>query len=361
MGNRLTRETPLLNEVLARLRPLLPTNWTLSLTQPDNPRLDGVLTLIGPGNTRVRFTLEVKRWSTAPSSAVIGVLAGVQRLSSDPVVLVTDYASRPLRRACDELGMGYIDSTGWVSITAQQPIITVRATGADRPPVTRKTSAVTRLNGIAAGRIIRALLEIEPPIGVRDLQERAQAKSPGSVSKILPTLATDGALDRDANGRVIRIHRRRLLERWTQDYSYFNSNGVAFAFLAPRGLGQIVDHISSSKNVAVTGAFAAASYLQPGTVPVVPPGLLTLYSADPRRLGDELGLVRIDRPSSNVIIAAPRDSSILTPAFDEPSVFPLAPRAQVLADLMSMPGRETQLAEQLMDQLAVVDPSWSEE
>ncbi|MEO7269729.1 MAG: hypothetical protein ABIW49_11045 [Knoellia sp.] len=323
---------------------------------------DALLVLSGPRSSRALFTLAVKRWSTAPSSAVVGVLAAVQRRSSLPVILVTDYASQPLRRACDELGIGYVDSTGWVSVSATDPVVTLRSTGADRPPATRKANAVTRLNGIASGRIIRALLELQPPIGVQELKRQAGVASAGSVSKILPTLALGGAVERDGAGRVVSVHRRRLLERWTQDYSFLNGNGVVFDFLAPRGLGPVVTQVASLENVTVTGAFAGARYLQSGTVPVVPPGLLTLYAADARRLGDDLGLVRMDRASSNVLVAAPRDASLLTPeASGRASSLRLAPRAQVLADLMTLPGRETLLAEQMMDQLALGDPSWSEE
>ena len=81
------------------------------------------------------------------------------------------------------------------------PAIFIRTEGADRP-APRVASEVTRLNGIAVGRIIRTLLEIQPPIGVRDLSQRARVKSAGSVSKLLPTLVSAGAVVRYENAQI---------------------------------------------------------------------------------------------------------------------------------------------------------------
>ena len=63
--------------------------------------------------------------------------------------------------------------------------------------------------------------------------------------------------------------------------------------------------------------------------------------------------------SSNVIITAPRDPDLVTSPALSDSYLPLAPLPQVLADLLTLPGRESLLADQLMDQLAESDPMWS--
>lgn len=115
--------------------------------------------------------------------------------------------------------------------------------------------------------------------------ESRPARSSGS--KILPTLAASGALDRDEAGRVVQVHRRTLLQQWTKDYSFFIGNGVVLDFLAPRGVGHVLDRLSSRDGVALTGAFAAASYRDRDAVPVVPPGLLTMYAAPPRSLAED--------------------------------------------------------------------------
>jgi hypothetical protein len=356
MRNRIIEET--LSEALSRLRRLLPSTWSAEVATASQSRADATISLKGPGNASALLDVAVKPWTTAPTSKVVGVLSGVQRTTPNPVLLVTDYTNRPLRKACEELGISYLDGAGWAFIRMDNPAIFIRTEGADRP-APRVASEVTRLNGIAVGRIIRTLLEIQPPIGVRDLTQRAGVKSAGSVSKLLPTVVSAGAVLRFENAQIIDVRRRALLDRWTQDYTFLNGNGVVFDFLAPRGLGPVLDQLTEISGLCVTGAFAGRGYLNKQTVPVVPATTLSLYANNPRRLGDQLGLIRMDRQSSNVVITAPRDPDLVTsPTFSD-SGLPLAPLPQVLADLLTLPGRESLLADQLMDQLAESDPMWS--
>jgi hypothetical protein len=163
---------------------------------------------------------------------------------------------------------------------------------------------------------------------------------------------------RDSNARIVDVKRRALLDRWAQDYNFLNGNGVVFDYLAPRGLGPVLEQLTEISGLCVTGAFAGRVYLNKETVPVVPATTLSLYASSPRRLGDQLGLVRMDRQSSNVVIATPRDPELVAAPTRSDSGLPLAPLPQVLADLLSLPGRESLLADQLMDQLAESDPMW---
>jgi hypothetical protein len=342
---------------LARLRQLLPSMWSVDVAAASAGRADATVTLKGPDNASALLDVAVKRWTTAPTSNLVGVLASVQRTTTHAVLLVTDYTNRPLRKACEDLGISYLDEAGWAFIKMDDPPIFIRTEGTDRP-APRVANEVTRLNGIAVGRIIRALLDIQPPVGVRDLSERAGVKSAGSVSKLLPTLVSAGAVVRDERARIVDVRRRALLDRWTQDYSFLNGNGLVLDYLAPRGLGPVLERLSDVSGLRVTGAFAGRAYLNKETVPVVPATTLSLYATNPRRLGDQLGLIRMDRQSSNVLIAAPRDPELVALPTRSDSHLPLAPLPQVLADLLTLPGRESLLADQLMDQLAESDPMW---
>jgi hypothetical protein len=357
MGNDRNEET-LVQALASRLRKLLPPAWAVEVVflVSDGPA-DATISLRGPRGVVGVLDVVVKRWTTAPSSAVAGVLAGVQRRAVNPVLLMTDYSSHPLRQACEALGINYVDESGWVFIQLDDPPIFVRTEGAERPQP-RINNEVTRLNGIAVGRVLRTLLETQPPIGVRELAERASVKSPGSVSKLLPTLVAASAVERDQSGRIVVIRPRALLQRWTQDYSYLNGNGIVLDYLAPRGLDPVLARLPAMPQVCATGAFAGNDYLRAGTVPVVPATRLSLYTRDPQELAAELGLVRIDRQSSNVIVAVPRDRHLLDIP-EHRNGMPLAPLAQVLADLLTLPGRESLLADQLMEQLAQSDQRWS--
>ena len=356
MGNRSFEET-LVGMAASAVETALPLAWSLS-TKTTTPPFDATMSITAPTGQQAEIAVAVKRWTTAPTSAVAGVLSQLQARTPMPVLLATDYTNRPLREACETLGINYVDETGWVFLRLDAPAIFIRTDGGSERAAPRVASEVIRLNGIAVSRTIRALLEVNPPIGVRDLASRARVRSPGSVSKLLPTLAAADAIARDGSGQIVGIKRRALLDRWVQDYSFLNGNGVVLDYLAPRGLDGILNRLKGDTAACVTGAFAAKEYLRSGLVPVAPATRLTLYCADGSDWARNLGLIRVDRASSNVIVAAPRDREILTNPSWGPSGMPLAPLPQVLADLLTLPGRETALADQLIDQLAQSDPLW---
>src|SRR5665647_1124408 len=103
MRNVIVEET--LSEALPRLQRLLPSTWSADVAAASEGRADATIRLKGPGNACALLDVCVKRWTTAPTSKVVGVLSGVQRTTPNPVLLVTDYTNRPLRKACEERGI----------------------------------------------------------------------------------------------------------------------------------------------------------------------------------------------------------------------------------------------------------------
>src|SRR5664279_2100489 len=95
MRNVIIEET--LSAALSRLRRLLPSTWSADVAAASEGRADATISLKGPGNASALLDVAVKRWTTAPTSKVVGVLSGVQRTTPNPVLLVTDYTNRPLR------------------------------------------------------------------------------------------------------------------------------------------------------------------------------------------------------------------------------------------------------------------------
>ena len=92
MRNRIIEET--LSEALSRLRRLLPSTWSTDIAPSSGGRADATFSLKGPGNASALLDVAVKRWTTAPTSKVVGALSGVQRTTPNPVLLVTDYTNR---------------------------------------------------------------------------------------------------------------------------------------------------------------------------------------------------------------------------------------------------------------------------
>lgn len=298
----------------------------------------------------MRVAAAVKVWSTAPSSAVRGILEPLARRSPLPVILVTDYLNRPLREVCDDLGVGYVDTTGWVSLSVAEPLVALRSIGADRRPQPVRQGNVRRLSGSATGRIIMELVERGEDVGVRELA-LAAAVSPGAVSKVLPALADAGAVERTANGGVTAVKRRALLELWSRDYSFTKATRAEMHLLFPRGVPQLLDRLQEEESVVLTGAAAASAFLPRGVVPVAPTAKVTAYVRSAAAVAEELGALPVDTAVSNLVLLEPKDLATLEPAARTPQGMPTVGLGRVLIDLMTAAGRESLIADQLMDSL----------
>jgi hypothetical protein len=356
-------ETALMAEAASLLRNRLPKSWQVDVVGGDKerPQCDGFLTLTSPKGVATTFIVEAKGVVRPSVRALVDQLRAIALAAgARPVLLITEYASPPLRRELEDVAISYLDTTGWACLASDDPAVLVRLEGANKPPRPRESAATARLNGPAAARAIRYLLEAQPPLGIRELAAKSSS-SPAAVSKLMPTLVDAGAVERTGDGTVTRIRRRTLLDRWTADYSFVNSNGVVLDYIAPRGVARTLERIRGRDDIAVSGSAAAREYLPAGTISVVPLGLLTLYGDDVTSLARSLELVRADRAASNVMITAPRDRTLLNDSLPSPTGLSIVPVGQVLADLLTLPrGRLAQEAEQLIDVLAVNDGSWRE-
>ena len=120
--------------------------------------------LTTPARESVSSDVAVKRWTTAPSGRCWGV-GGTAKEDRQPGTAgdgLHEPTAAPGERG---IGISYVDSTGWVYINVEKPAIFIRAEGDRRGPQLRETHELTRLNGKAAGRLIRTLLTSFPPIG----------------------------------------------------------------------------------------------------------------------------------------------------------------------------------------------------
>ena len=357
MRNVDVRETRLLEDGLRRVEDLLPSSWEASIFAVEGASADGtVLVLRGPAGVGVTYSVEASTAGVLPLGRLVTALRDRQREAGLPVLFVADYIGAATRRGLAQAGLSFADSTGWVRLVSDDPLILLTGEGAERSPRARESAAVLRMNGVATGRVIRALSAVEVPIGVRELASQARV-SPGSVSKLLATLAAEGIVDRDAQGAVTGIRRRSLLRRWAQDYGYATTNSGVGYWLAPRGLAQVIDRLAQQEGVTITGSAAARRLLPPDKTSVVPLRLVALYTASPRTLAGQLGLVEADASTANVVMAVPQDERILP---DPGESVTLAPTALVVADLLTLPGRSDAEAEQLMDSMAASDPTWKE-
>lgn len=352
MRNSQFQESQLIGEALPSITALLPASWRLepqALPLADRGT-DAILSLVGPAGTSVTFLVEARRSGTA-TGLLLAKLRELATSTELPVMFVSDYIGPSLRAALAGKGISYADATGWVRISSEVPLILITGQGAEKSPRAGSSTAVVRFSGVAVSRIIRALCMANAPVGVRELAALADV-SPGSVSKLLSTLATEAIIDRDQPGAVTAVRRRALIQRWVRDYSFAKTNRSVGYFIASRGLGRTLPQLADlPEPVAVTGSPAARLLLPEGTTSVVPLRLLSLYCATPSMLAEDLGLVPADPATANTVLAVPQDGSVLDSS--------IAPVALVLADLLTLPGRGDAEAEQLMDALSRTDQAWA--
>ena len=272
--------------------------------------------------------LEAKRSGALPAAILLTTLRELREQTGQRVLIVSDYVGPSLRAALVAESISFADATGWIWLVSNDPLILLTGQGADRAPRDRQASAVTRLNGVAASRTIRALATVELPVGVRGLAATADV-SPGSVSKLLVTLASEGIVDRDQRQRVLAVRRRALIRRWTRDYSFPKSNPSVGYYIAPRGLDRTLTRLHQRGGVTITGSVAARRSLPTSMTSVAIAAVGPLRGRP--RPSRKLGLLDAEPSTANVVIAEPQDDEILPSAGDPATL--VAPVALVLADL----------------------------
>jgi hypothetical protein len=361
-----TTKVELLRAAEEAIRAALPGTWTVNADPqvsragaPERP--DGLLTIVAPDGTTAIVLVEA-RGVVVPrdvDAAVRQLDAYAQAIApGNPTaaMLVARFVSPTTRAQLERHGLGWFDSTGNLRLRVEQPAVFIDRVGADRSgfsdPADRRLKS---LRGPAAAKIVLELCDIAPPIGVRELAQRAQV-SAATGARVLDLLNREAVVDRGKDGSVVAVRKRPMVERWAVDYQVMASNEVIPA-LDPRGLDHALAVVSRvDTGVVVTASAAARAYLPEDVVPVAPMVSLSFYARDPLGVMDELGFRSVER-GANVLVMRPYDEVVHTKSRHVGELRCAAP-AQVVADLMTGPGRSTEEAVQLVAALASSEPGW---
>ena len=264
------------------------------------------------------------------------------------LMVVAPYLSKSVRAVLKELGVSYADVTGNIRVVLDEPGLFVVASGAQSNPQPDKRRL--SLRGVKAGQVVQALAASIPPLGVRELAQRAGA-DPGYISRLLTLLDGEALVDRTSRGRVDQVDWRGLLARWATD-APLSSRAEESTWIAPRGLKSVFERLKSAPlRYLVTGSAATAPVAQ-----VAPTRLISVYVDDPVAAGEMLGLRRADA-GANVVLLEPRDDVIFEVAVDFDGLRQ-APWTVVAADLMTGPGRSPAEAEALLDWMDDHEEEW---
>jgi hypothetical protein len=264
-------------------------------------------------------------------------------------LVVAPYLSARTRELLKQQQCNFADSTGNVWINIARPAVFIETSGATKDP-TWTDRPLGTLKGRVSGKAVRALCEFPTPYGVRDLAKRASI-SAAMLSRVIDFLDREALLRKDQRGLVQEIDCAGTIRRWVQDYAFSKSNRVA-TFLEPRGLSDLRRKLSKAKwTYAATGSLAASL-----VAPVVAPRLAQLYVRDIEAAADALELKRAEA-GANVMLAEPFDDVVYERTSRRDGLV-CAALTQVVADLLTSPGRGPAEAEDLLHWMKANVAAW---
>ncbi|HEU4582277.1 MAG TPA: hypothetical protein VFS67_28670 [Polyangiaceae bacterium] len=261
-------------------------------------------------------------------------------------MVVAAYLGERARELLAQGGASYADATGNLRLVVSRPAIFLEGVGAEQDPE-RTPRPLHSLRGAAAGRVVRALVELGLPQGVRELA--AAAATPlGTVSRVVSFLETEALLTRDDKKRIVAVDVVALLSRWAKDYDLTKTNEL-HKLLEPRGLPALWSKLGQLPRYAATGSAAG-----PG---IAPTRIAMLYVDDPDSAARSLDLVPAEaganvwllRPYDDVVFERTRKRAVTTGETTVNVVTVSA--AQAVVDLLSSPGRGPQEAEAMMEKM----------
>jgi len=363
-GNTIEGERPSERQVLRSLGDVLaarlPPTWSFDFDlEPRSgapraaARPDAVLELRAPDGAAARVLVECKR--RLDPRDVPGVLDQMRWLGqftdAQARLVAAPFLSPRTRQTLETLGVSYTDGTGNLRIALDRPALFLETVGADSDPWTPEDARPLRsLKGPAAGRVVRALCDLRPPYGVQELAQRSGTPL-GSVSRVLAFLESEALIVRQPRGPVMDVTWPDLIRRWTQDYQLQKSNRVR-TYLEPRGLPALLEKLRhTTQPYAVTGSLAAVQ-----VVPIAPSRLATVYVDDLPRAAEELRLRAADA-GANVLLAEPFDPVVFERGREGDGVR-YAALSQVVADLLTSPGRGPSEGEELMRWMEAHEDAW---
>ncbi|HVA09105.1 MAG TPA: hypothetical protein VNG12_20410, partial [Acidimicrobiales bacterium] len=356
-------ENDLVSRAVGWLRTAVPAGWTVDINStaygipnlPEPQRLDRAIDITTNQSMRGTLIVEAKRSFTPRDADVFSQpLARQLRTVSHnaPILVVSEWLGQRTRELLEEQGISYLDLTGNALIRLDNPAMFIRSMGSARAPKPVQRGTV-RLRGAKAGRVLRLLVDVRPPFGVREIASVTEV-AVSYVSHLLDFLDQEALIERSKRGRVESVDIPRLLRRWGTEYDVYRTNQTS-SYVARQGAQQVLEQIRGDAAlgdaVVVTGSFAAVRL-----APVAAPALLTLYSNDPDALAVPLDLLPADE-GSNVALLRPYDRVVWDRTSTEDGISYAAP-SQVAVDCLTGNGRMPAEGEALLTWMTGNESTW---
>ena len=366
MLNRIYSETMLLGEVADELRRRLPPDWSLEQLRQEWPfgsggsHVDATLALTDPRGESATIIVEAKG-QPLEARTVNSLLYQSQGLidagitvsgsgGSRCFMVISPFLGPSAKERLAGAGISYADATGNMRFVSSRPAVFIETEGAVRNPW-RENVPLRSLQGRRSARVVRAFLDHLPPYGTRELAALS-GNAPASISRVAELLERDAIIERASpRGAIIFVDWKRLLHRWAVDYDFSAANRM-MPCLEPRGLPRLFEKLQEVEfDYAVTGSFAGNRY-----APLAEPRLATVYVADIGDAVDRLALRPADT-GANVLIGEPFDPVVFDRTEQDEGIT-YARVTQVVADLMTGPGRGPAEAEGLIEWMEASEEAW---
>lgn len=343
-------ESQLLQAALGSVQELLPRGWSqaLRVEPPDRGayRPDAMIDLQPPTGEPITFVVEVKR-TISPRELPYVLMQLRSYIAAEPgrgmlPMVVARYLPPSTRRHLIEEHVAFADATGNIRIAADRPALFLRDRGTDSDPWRGPGRPRGTLIGEPPARVVRALVDYEPPFSVPRLIELSGA-STGATYRVVEFLEQEALITRTPRGPIDAVRWPELLRRWSQDYGFTRSNRVR-SFLSPRGVTALTTGLAMLSDVryAVTGSIAAAQW-----APYAPAAAAMIYTDDTDRLAELLNLRPVDS-GANVMIATAAYDAVFDRAENTDGITVVAP-SQAVVDLLTGPGRSPAEAQALLE------------
>ncbi|HEX5762894.1 MAG TPA: helix-turn-helix domain-containing protein [Solirubrobacterales bacterium] len=353
-------QTDLVESAIGWFRTRLPATWSVERTVRELPTsrgetetVDSLIAVGAPHAGSATLAVESRSaFSPRDARALMPRLARVVRgiSGNTPLLVVAPWLSERSRETLAEEGVNYLDLTGNALVRLDHPALFLQSTGAARNPEPGSRGQA-KATGTKAARLLRLLIDVRPPYGVRQLAA-ASGLTAGYVSQILSTLDREALIDRSSRGIVEDVDPFGLLRRWTRNYDVFSSNR-AEAFIAPLGFEDLLERLADGvgQRVALTGSRAAARL-----APVTAPATVMSYCDAPGALAEQLDLLPSEE-GSNVFLLAPYDDCVWQRTATVAGLRFVAP-SQVAADCLTGNGRMPVEGEALLEWMRQDEARW---
>jgi hypothetical protein len=361
-ANESKSELTLIDEAITWLRERLPPGWEVNRSsreirigsQPPE-MVDSLIALQAPNGTFATLAVEARQsFTPRDATTLLPRLAQLVRsiVGGVNLLVVAPWLSSRSQTLLAQQGINYLDTTGNALLRLDNPALYIEADGASRNPMPQERGRA-QLTGPKAARLIRLLVDVQPPYGVSQVAD-ASGLAPGYVSRLLDTLFRDALVERSGRGRVESVDVSGLLRRWARTYEVFKANET-YGYVAPGGIDDFLERLvmdaGPENRIAFTGSLAATR-LAPLTAPAMAIG----YCDDPATIAQELNLLSAEDGAS-VALLKPFDPVVWQRNQFEAGLRFVAP-SQVAIDCLTGNGRMPNEGEAVLGWMRENEASW---